>query len=70
MTPEHENTIRSQARKCIGECKAATAGNVVNRDAVTRQIILHHYDQIKAICQPFSRFLVTIGRINGILKEH
>ena len=69
MTPEHQNIIRSQERKCIVECKAAIAANPGNRDSVTRPIILRHYDQIKTICQPFSLFLVTIGQINGILKE-
>lgn len=70
MTPEQHNIIRCQARKCIGECKRATSNFVGNRDSVTRPIILRHYDQIKAICQPFSRFLVEMGRVNGILKDN
>lgn len=69
MTPEQQNIIRSQARKCICECNSAIASCSGNRDLVTRPIIRRHYDQIAAICQPFSRFLVTIGQINGILKE-
>lgn len=69
MTPEHLNTIRAQARKCSDECRSATAGMRGNRDAVTRPIILKHYGMIAPICQPFSLFLVTIGRINGILED-
>lgn len=69
LTPAQQNTIRAQARKCIAEYKAATAGFKGNRDAIARPIILRHYSQIAPICQPFSLFLVTIGRINGTLED-
>lgn len=69
LTPAQQNTIRAQARKCIAECGAATVGLDGNRDAVTRPITRRHYDEIAPICKPFSRFLVTIGQITGILEE-
>lgn len=69
MTPEQENIIRAQARKCIAEYKAATAGKVTDRDAIARPIVLRHYSAIEPICKPFSLFLVMIGRVNGILEE-
>lgn len=69
MTQEQENLIRFQARKCNDECNQVLAGKVINRDAVTRPIILRHYSKIQAICAPFALFLVTIGKINGTLKD-
>lgn len=69
MTPENLNTIRAQARKCIAEYRAATVGFTGNRDEIARPIIARHYSKIAPICQPFSRFLVTIGQINGILED-
>jgi hypothetical protein len=69
MTPEQQNIIRSQARKCSDECKKATAGLTGNKDPINRAIIKRHYSLIEAICQPFSLFLVTIGRVNGTLKD-
>ena len=69
MTHEQENLIRFQARQCNDECKRALAGKIVNRDAVTRPIILRHYSKIQTICAPFALFLVTIGKINGTLKD-
>lgn len=69
MTQQEENMIRPQARKCSDECKQATAGMTANKDPIHRAIIKRHYSMIEAICQPFSRFLITIGQINGILKD-
>lgn len=69
MNQEQENMIRAQARKCNEECKQAVSGKSDKRDAVTRQIILRYYSKIQAICVPFSLFLVTIGKINGTLKD-
>lgn len=69
MTPENINTIRAQARKCIAEYRAATVGVVGNKDAIGRPIIARHYSMVAPICQPFSLFLITIGRVNGILED-
>lgn len=69
MTPENINTIRAQARKCIAEYRAATVGVVGNKDAIARPIIARHYSKVASICQPFSLFLITIGRVNGILED-
>lgn len=69
MNQQEENIIRSQARKCSDECKRATAGMTTNKDPIHRAIIKRHYSMIEAICQPFSLFLVTIGRVNGTLKD-
>lgn len=69
LTPAQQNIIRSQARKCIAECVAATSGLPANRDAIRRPIILRHYGEIESICKPFSRFLVTIGQITGVLED-
>lgn len=69
MTPENINIIRAQARKCIDEYRQATTGVAGNRDEIARPIIARHYSKIAPICQPFSLFLITIGRLNGILED-
>lgn len=69
LTPEQDNAIRAQARKCISECKAATAGLVFGKDEITRPIINKHYKQIKPICPSHSLFLVVMGWLTGVLKE-
>jgi hypothetical protein len=71
MRPETENALRAIARKANTELKAAiAAGSKAQRDAISRRVLRKYYEsQVKPLGVEFSRFVWTIGVINGVFVD-
>lgn len=70
MTPEMRNALRCCAREALNEAKKAFAENPgVNKDKLSRPILLKHYERIKPLGISFVWLLYTIGVLNGVLED-
>ncbi|MGH1594062.1 hypothetical protein ACRBEJ_08565 [Yersinia proxima] len=71
MTPEERhNALQSAARNCNNEIKTTLAALPVNinKDSITRPIILRHYEKIKPLGYKLAWLLFAIGVLDGQFK--
>lgn len=66
MTPEIENAIRAQTKRCTDEITAAmSAKPKPGWNAVVPPILRKHHEKIKPLGVSLVAFVSTIGRMNG-----
>ncbi|BCU55107.1 hypothetical protein [Enterobacter kobei] len=66
MTPEQDNVIRAQARRCAeGIKKAMRQKPKPNWDSTVKPILKKHYEVIKPIGISLIGFNSVIGRLHG-----
>lgn len=71
MAYETPNAVKSVARRCNNELKSAVKSlpKGVNKDKVTRPIILKHYAPLETKGIQIGVLLWEIGVLNGVIKE-
>jgi len=66
MTPEQENAMRAEARRCTEEIKAALKAHPeTNWNVLAPPIIRKHHQKVEPMGVCLLRFVSTIGRLNG-----
>lgn len=66
MTPEQENAVRAQARKCTEEVrKAMSARPKPKWNDVVPAILRKHHAKVAPMGVGLVSFISTIGRMNG-----
>lgn len=66
MTPEQENAIRSQAKRCTADLKTAMRVKPKPKwNDVCPPILKSHYEKVKPFGISLLKFVSVIGRLNG-----
>lgn len=66
MTPEAENAIRAQAKRCTADLKAAMRVKPKPKwNDVAPGIIKSHYEKVKSLGISLLKFVSVTGRLNG-----
>lgn len=66
MTPEQDNAVRAQGRKCVAEIKQAMKCRPKPAwNSVTPPILRKHHEKVKALGVSLEKFISIIGRMNG-----
>ena len=66
MTPEQDNVVRSQGRKCVAEIQQALKCRPKPKwNAVVPPIIKKHHAKIAPLGISLVAFVSSIGRMNG-----
>lgn len=70
LTVAQENALLSVARSCNQEIKEEFKKNSqINRDKISRPIILRHYQKLKPMGIKLEHLLYKLGVLNGRLTE-
>lgn len=66
MTPEQENAVRAQARRCTEELKESLrAKPKPGWNTICPPILRRHYEKVKPMGISLIEFNSIIGRLNG-----
>lgn len=66
MTPEIENAIRAQGRKCVDEIRQAMKARPKPKwNSVVPTILKKHHEKVKPIGVSLVAFISSIGRMQG-----
>ncbi len=66
MTPEQDNVVRAQCRRCTEEIKKAMRQKPKpNWNATVTPIIKKHHEKVKPLGIGLLEFVVKTGRLNG-----
>ncbi|HAU5705044.1 TPA: hypothetical protein JD342_20650 [Citrobacter freundii] len=66
MTPEQENAIRAQGRKCVDEIRQALKARPKPKwNVVVPPILKKHHQKIAPMGISLVAFVSSIGRMNG-----